>query len=162
MSNASVQQIHVNTLRPRQNGRLFADDTFKRIFLNENIKISIKISLKFVPRGLINTIPSSVQIMAYRRPGDKPLSEPMMVNFLTHICVTRPQWDNWFKSLNEIAFQPWAVMVVPISHFGSPIGVFSRLLMSSTTSAWLYQVALFPWRKPICNPQILTSTRIWH
>ena len=30
--------------------------------------------------------------MAWRRPGDKPLSEPMMVSLLTHICVTRPQW----------------------------------------------------------------------
>ena len=39
----------LNTLRPRQNGRHFADDTFKRIFMNENVKISINISLKFVP-----------------------------------------------------------------------------------------------------------------
>ena len=84
--------IHINTLRPRQNGRHFTDDTFKRIFMNENVRISIGISLKFVPKGLINNIPALVQIMAWRRPGDKPLSEPMMVNLLTHICVTRPQW----------------------------------------------------------------------
>ena len=45
----------------------------------------IKISLKFVPKGPINNIPSLVQIMAWRRPGDKPLSEPMMAS-LTHIC----------------------------------------------------------------------------
>ena len=32
--------------------------------------------------------------MAWRRPGDKPLSEPMMVSLKTHICVTRPQWVN--------------------------------------------------------------------
>ena len=30
--------------------------------------------------------------MAGRRPGDKPLSQPMMVRLLTHICITRPQW----------------------------------------------------------------------
>ena len=30
--------------------------------------------------------------MASRRPGDKPLSEPMVVRLPTHICVTRPQW----------------------------------------------------------------------
>ena len=30
--------------------------------------------------------------MAWRRPGDKPLSGPMMVRLPTHICVTRPQW----------------------------------------------------------------------
>ena len=87
----------VNTLRPRQNGRLFADDIFKRIFLNENVWIPIKISLKFVPKGLINYIPALFQIMAWRRPGDKPLSETMMVWLLTHMCVTRPQWVNVFQ-----------------------------------------------------------------
>ena len=83
-----------NTLRPRQNGRLFADDTFIRIFLIENVWISIKISLKFVPKGPINNIPALVQIMAWRRLGDKPLSETMLASLLTHICVTRPQWVN--------------------------------------------------------------------
>ena len=48
------------TLRPIQNGSHFADDTFKRIFLNENIRIAIKISLKLVPKGLINNIPALV------------------------------------------------------------------------------------------------------
>ena len=56
--------------------------------------ISIKISLKFVPKGPINNIPALDQIMAWRRPGDKPLSAPMMVKSLTHIGVTRPQWVN--------------------------------------------------------------------
>ena len=91
----------VNSLRPRQNGRLFADDTFKRIFLNENIRISTKNSLKFVPKGLINNIPALVLIMAWRRPGDKPLSEPMLVRSLTHICVTRPQWIKWQGHMNS-------------------------------------------------------------
>ena len=67
---------------------------FKCIFFNENVYISIKISLKFVPKGPINNIPALVQIMAWRRTGDKPLSEPMMVSLLKHICVTRPQWVN--------------------------------------------------------------------
>ena len=83
-----------NTLRPGQNGRHFTDDIFKCIFLNKNVWIPIEISLKFVPKGPINNIPSLVQIMAWRRPGDKPLSEPMMVSLMTHICVTRPQWVN--------------------------------------------------------------------
>ena len=81
-----------NLLRPRQNGRHFSDDIFKCTCLNENVWIPIKISLKFVPKGPINNIPALVQIMAWRRPGDKPLSAPMMVSLLTHICVTRPQW----------------------------------------------------------------------
>ena len=82
----------LNTLRPRQNGRRFPDDPFKRIFLNENVRILIKIALKIVPKGPINNIPPLVQIMAWRRSGDKPLSEPVMVSLLTHISVTRPQW----------------------------------------------------------------------
>ena len=84
-------QWQFNTLRPRQDGRRFPDDTFKRIFLKENVIILIKISLKFVPNGQIDNIPALVQIKAWRRPGDKPLSEPMMVRLPTHICVTRPQ-----------------------------------------------------------------------
>ena len=89
-----VQQdpVLINSLRPSQNGRHFADDIFNSIFLNENVWTPIKISLKFVPKGLINNIPALVQIMAWRRPGDKPLSEPVAVNLPTHICVTRPQW----------------------------------------------------------------------
>ena len=46
---------------------------------------------KFVPKVRIDNIPSLIQIMPWRRPGDKPLSEPMMVQLLTHICVTRHQ-----------------------------------------------------------------------
>ena len=41
-------------------------------------KIAIKISLKFVPKGPINNNPALVQIMGWRPPGDKPLSEPMI------------------------------------------------------------------------------------
>ena len=71
-----------------------ADDIYKSIFLSENVQISLKISLKFVPqvRIRINNIPGLVQIMAWRRSGDKPLSQPMIVSLLTHICVTRPHW----------------------------------------------------------------------
>ena len=74
-------QFPVNSLRPRQNRRHFADDVFKCNFLNENVWIPIKISLKFVPRGPINIMPTLVKLMAWRRTGDKPLSEPMMTRF---------------------------------------------------------------------------------
>ena len=82
----------LNTLMPRQNGRHFPDDIFKWIFWNESICISIKIPLKFVPNGPISNIPALVEIMDWRQSGDKPLSEPMMVSLLTHICISRPQW----------------------------------------------------------------------
>ena len=80
----------INPLRP--NGQHFADDNFKRIFFNENVWISIKISLKFGSNQQYTSI--QIQKMAWRRPGYKPSSEPMMVSLSTHICVTRPQWAN--------------------------------------------------------------------
>ena len=72
------------TFEAETNGRHFADAIFKCIFLNENAWISLNISMKFVPKVRINNIPALVQIMAWRRPGDKPLSEPMMVSLPTH------------------------------------------------------------------------------
>ena len=90
----------LNTLRPRQIGRHFPDDIFKCIFVSENVWISLKISLSFVPNGPIKNIPALVQIMAWRRPGYKPLSELMMFSLPTHIWVTRPQWVNEC-SINE-------------------------------------------------------------
>ena len=89
-----------NTLRPRQKGSHFTDDVFKCIFLYENVWIQIWISLKFVPKGQINSIPALVEIMAWRRPGNKPLSEPMMVRLPTNICVTRPQWVKYILGRN--------------------------------------------------------------
>ena len=66
--------------------------TFSSAFSWMNVLIAINISLKIVPKVSINNIRALVQIMAWRSPGDKPLSEPMMVRLPTHICVTRPQW----------------------------------------------------------------------
>ena len=71
---------------------IITDNIFKCIFLNEDIWILINISLYFVPKGQINNIPALVQIKAWHKPGDKPLSEPIMVILLTHVYVTWPQW----------------------------------------------------------------------
>ena len=57
---------------------------FKCIFLNENMWISIKVSLKFIPEDPINTISAPVHIIARRQPGEKPLSESMMVSYWRH------------------------------------------------------------------------------
>ena len=110
----------LNTLRLSQNGCHFPDNIFKCIFSNENVKVLIKISLKFVPKGPINNIPALVQIMAWRWPGDKPLSESMMVSLLTHICITQPQWvksdrsSSWVKDiycdyLEKSNMAPWTL-----------------------------------------------------
>ena len=59
-----------------------ADDIVNRIFLNENVWISIKISLKFVPKGPIDNKPALFQAMVWRRTGDKPLPEPTLTHFI--------------------------------------------------------------------------------
>ena len=87
------------------------------------MNISIDISLNFVPKGPINNIPALVQIMAWRLPGDKPSSEPMIVSLPTHICVTRPHWvnlffnhthDNWLYSFFGVVVEAVAGIVVVI------------------------------------------------
>ena len=60
---------------------ILADDILKCIFLNENNGIQIQISLKFVPRRPIDNKPALVQVMAWRRAGDKPLPELMLTQF---------------------------------------------------------------------------------
>ena len=102
----------VNTLWPRQNGRNFADDTFKCTFFNKNISISLKISPKFVPQVRFNNIPTLVQIMAGHRPGDKPLSELVMVNLLTHIFVTRTLCIKWIFHIRIYVCLPWTQVCV--------------------------------------------------
>ena len=132
----------IDTLRPRRNEQHFADDIFKHIFFNENVWIFIKISLKFVPKGPINNIPALVQIMAWCRSGDKPLSEPMMVSLLTHICVTQPQWINninagtaylifvYFEAkISDLEFFSW-ILLPPVWKWPSP---------HKSNSHWLIQ-----------------------
>ena len=92
--------LSLNILTPRRNRQHFTDDIFKRIFLNENVWISIKISLKFVPRGPINNIQALVQIMDWRHPSDKPLSEPMIhaslgPNELIAASLSRSGWGQF-------------------------------------------------------------------
>ena len=87
----------------------FSDDILKWIFFNENVWVLIKISLKFVPRGPINNIPALAEIKAWRRPGDKPLSEPMLP---THICAIRPQWVN-----TKTHQQSWRLYCDPVTSY---------------------------------------------
>ena len=60
---------------------ILADDIFMCIFMNEKFYISIRIPLKFVPKGPNDNKSALVQVMAWRRAGDKPLSEPMLCRF---------------------------------------------------------------------------------
>ena len=60
MLKAIIRTSAVLFMTDPQDGCLFPDDIFKCIFLNENVLISIKISLKFVPKGQINNISAMV------------------------------------------------------------------------------------------------------
>ena len=91
-------------LRPRQNFR-FLQMIFSNAFSWLNMyefRLQFKLNLF---RRLIKNIPALVKIMAWRRPGGKPLFWPMLVSLLTHICVTRPQWvnaDMWIRQFNPV------------------------------------------------------------
>ena len=80
---AKIQTCSILTHLDRDKiAAICVDVIFILIFFNENVWISIKISLTFVPKGPINNNTALVQIMACRLFGDKPLSEPMMVWFI--------------------------------------------------------------------------------
>ena len=88
-----------NTLRPRQDGCHF-QMTFSNAFpLMKMYEFQLKFHWILFPGVQLTIFQHLVQIMAWRRPGDKPLSEPMMVCLLTHICVTRPHWVNGTEPL---------------------------------------------------------------
>ena len=60
---------------------IFADYIFQCIFLNENDRIPIQISLKFVPRSPIDNKAAFDQIMAWCQKDDKPLFEQVLNRF---------------------------------------------------------------------------------
>ena len=97
-----LHSINVNTLRPTQNGRHFADDMFKWIFLNENVWIPIEISLKFVPKGPINNIPALVRIMAGRQAiiwtNDDPVQRRIYASLGLNESITKIP-NSQFKQL---------------------------------------------------------------
>ena len=173
----SMASSCINSLRPRQNGRYNADATFKCIFLNGDVLIPTKISLKFVPKGPINNIPALVQIMAWRRLGDKPLSELMMVSLLTHICVTRPQWVNTSR-LSDAVMQicisklghHWFSCFVP-SHFLNDAGLlsfgtfganFSKIQIKIQFSYKNMNLKMLSakWQPFCCDPNVLNHSMV--
>ena len=47
------------------------------------LRITIQISLNFVPKGPNDKKPALVQVMDWRRTGDKPLPEAMLTQFIS-------------------------------------------------------------------------------
>ena len=143
--------LRFNTLRPRQSGRHFAGDTPKHIFLNENVRISTRISLKFAPKGPINHIPSLIQIIAWRRSGEKPLSETMAARLPTHICVTRPQSVNGRSACRRNQFNKLAA-----SEFKTEL--IKKTALQNTYPLFFRWVKGVRWAKPSCT---MMETSVW-
>ena len=61
---------------------ILADDIFTCILLNENDRIPNYISLRYVPKSPIDNKPALVQVMAWRRTGDKPFPGPVTTQFI--------------------------------------------------------------------------------
>ena len=72
----------INLFLPIQNDLHFAYNIFKCIFMNEKFCILIQISLKFVLDVSIDNEPALVQVMAWHWAGAKPLSEPILTQFI--------------------------------------------------------------------------------
>ena len=83
----SKVQLRPFNLRSDKMVANLADDIFKCIW------ILLQVSLKVAPEVRINNNPELVQIMTMHRPGEKPLSEQMMVSLLTHIYAPWPQFN---------------------------------------------------------------------
>ena len=89
-----------------------------------------------------------VQIMAWRRPGDKPLSEPMMVSLPTHVCVTRPQWVKrsiipalWCKWVKEQWGHFEEFLQERLNRIEGTVGIFGHFLEYHIYT-WLFGVGL--------------------
>ena len=83
------------------------------------MSISIKMSLKFIPKGPIDNIPSLVQIMAWRRPGDKPLSEPMMFFSLTYMRHSAAM--RYYKQIGQRSLFAHRIQIYKTSRYKNEI-----------------------------------------
>ena len=107
----------VNSFLPGQIGRHFADDIFKRLLMNEKLCISIRISLKFVPKGPIDNKSALVQVMAWCRTGNKLLPEPMMSQFTD--AYMRHKGDE--LTVHFLTQINWNERILIVLYFKSPI-----------------------------------------
>ena len=76
---SSAWCLTLNILRPEPNAwMLFCTQTVNCFFLTENVAVSVKTSLKFVPKAIIDES-ALVQALAWLWTGAKPVPEQMMI-----------------------------------------------------------------------------------
>ena len=147
---------------------ILADDIFKRIFLNENGRIPIQVSLSFIPKSPIDNIPALVPVMAWRRTGDKPLPEPMI--YSVHRCIyatlegdelSLRQNDSHFADdiLKCIFLNEKVWILIKMSLKIVPQGPFDKMLALVQIMAW-QQISLLNdlfWQEHIYCPPIFSN-----
>ena len=105
--------------------------------------------------------------MAWRRPGDKPLSEPMMVSSPTHICVTRPQWVNAYdhnaQHVNDCHSCSWLDWPSSVVRFMAFIGMHDCLFPVTTDAKplWCESTRVYPIFRGFICPKVLLSEALW-
>ena len=102
----------------------FADDIFRCIFLNENIRMSIQFSLKYLLNGTIDSKSVFVQVMARRPTGDKPLPEPMLARLYAALG------ENEFDTASRILYDNYYCLFIKCHK--------SRARLPRDTSRWYY------------------------
>ena len=117
----------LNSLRPRRNKCHFADDTFQFIFLNENEWISLRFSLKFVPKVRINNIPSLV------RPPTVVSFLGLSIPILTHI------W--WYsKTTTGLKYTTGELGDTKLSGTSPKVVALFSATNISSNKKWLFQL----------------------
>ena len=147
----SEETSFFTTWRWRQNGRNCADDIFKRSLLKEDVYISIKFQLSFVPKGPCNNVPALVQIMAWHRSShylnrwkftDAYMRHSASMNW--YCCIVFH--SRWLHCENHDDVIKWKTFsaLLPICAGNSPVPVNSPhkgqlrgALMLSLISAWI-------------------------
>ena len=92
---------HINPSLPGRLSGKIAHDIFRCLFFNENVGISIEISMKIVHKGPIDNKPALVQVMVWRRTDDKTLPERMLTQFTDAYMRHYGRWVNsrpYFKA----------------------------------------------------------------
>ena len=149
--------MKLNTWRLRQNGHHFPEDISNAFSWMKMHEFRVRLHWSLFPRAQLTIFQHLVQIMAWRRPDDKTLSEPMMVSLLTHICVTRPQWVKPYNHIYAQLFSIqtiylWSVTMYNITRQWYQISRYDHQTIQSTSLPLLaiwYTSTLLKWAEEI-------------
>ena len=91
----------VNSSHPWMKWPSFHKRHFQIYSHNEKCCILIRISWKFVPKGLIDNKSALVQVMAWCQTSDRPLSEPMLSQFTDIYVALVGRWVKRLQTMTQ-------------------------------------------------------------